>query len=87
MISTCCESIVLMQKLGLGIISTCLQKLESDAAVAKPVEEPQLQKGAAGVEVDTHNGRKCEEAEACTDNYESSSLVLWSGVDYLSIEF
>jgi hypothetical protein len=83
----CCASIVLMQKLVLGIISTYLQRLESDAAAAKPMEELQLQKGAAGVEVDTHNGRKFEEAEACTDNDESSSLLLWSGVDYQSIAF
>lgn len=64
-----------------------LQRLESDAAVAKPVEELQLEKGPAGVEVDTHNGCKFKEAEACTANYESSSSVLCSGVDNLTNAF
>ena len=60
-----------------------LQRLESDAAVAKPAEKLQLQKGAAGVEVDTHKGCKFNEAEARIANYESSSLVLWYGVKNL----
>ena len=51
-----------------GIIPTYLQRLESDTAVAKSVEE-QLEKVPAGVEVDTHNGCKFKEAEACTANY------------------
>ena len=76
-----------MQKLVLGIIPTYLQRLESDAAVAKPVEELQLEKGAAGVEVDKHNGCKFEEAEAHSANYKSSALVLWSGICNLTNAF
>lgn len=59
-----------------------MQKLESDAAVAKPVEELPAVKDVI-VEIDAPNNMKLEEGEASSANYDLSASVMWSDVEDL----